>query len=125
MRASRWGLVAATLVGLVAMHGLGSHGVHGADSDQAAMTHGVASVEDMLVPMADEVASPMPAHGGLGLEVLCVAILGGLGVVLGLLRRIRSATDPRESGSRSYSLVRPRARDPDPPTLAELSILRC
>jgi hypothetical protein len=125
MRTSRWLLVAGTLVGLVAMHGLGGHGVHGAEP-AATMAHGVASSEHMLDETTEEVASPRPIEkNSLGLDVLCVAILVGFVIAFRLRRWVCSSVGRLGRGGRACARVLPRARDPGPPSLAELSILRC
>lgn len=126
MRAYRWGLVAAALLGVLAMHGVGSHGVHGAEGNMAPTAHSSAGLDHMAVSVTHEAASPSPIHErGLGLEVLCVATLVGFVLALRLLLRVRSAADRWRRVRHAYAMVRPRARGPDPPTLARLSILRC
>lgn len=126
MRASRWGFIAATLLGLVAMHGLGTHGIHGAAADATAVTHRVVHHEDPLAAATDEVASPGPDHKqGVSLNALCVAILVGLVAISRLLRASQSAAGRWSREGQASSIVVPRARDPDPPALAQLSILRC
>ena len=125
MQTNRLGLVVVALLGVVAMHGVGSHGVHSAESVPLVMAHGASHSERVLGETLENVMDQGPAdHRNLGIDALCVAILVGFGFALRRLSAARSWISgfgqsgwPRDAGW-------PRVRDPSSLTLAG-SILRC
>lgn len=122
------------LAGLFGMHGLSEHGMaagdHAMRSEAAAPVAASHPVEHVVA--ASPGGSALVAHhamshrGGMGrMGGLCLAILTGL--LLGLAGRL-SAQRRRplyEKQFRVVPLPRPRGRDPDPPSLALLSVSRC
>ena len=138
------------LAGLFGMHGLsGQSSGHGAagmsmqtgppalmaassmgmdESDLAASPTGIVShagllagnrAEDLL-----EVATGS-GHDGMAMGAMCLAILGvALLALLRLLHRARVGP-VGWSLSRRTTVIVPRGRDPDPPSLIQLSIRRC
>lgn len=122
----RRALVAATLFGLLAMHGVGSHGVHGAESHDMAMASGSAEPAHAMAGITDVVLSHGSSDGsGAGSEVLCVAILVGLVMALRWMRMARSLASGIGRAGQACCLVRPRARSPGAPSPVALSIMRC
>lgn len=118
------GVLLVTLLGIVGMHGLGSHGLHGSGSDGGTMA---AHLTDSGT--GDHATGPVlsddPGESAVSLlDVTCVAILIGLAFVLRTVRHDLSASAQPHQG-RTYSIVRARSPKRGPPTLAELSILRC
>ena len=119
------GAVFLVLGGLLAMHGLGTHGIAGDDHAGMSGAHAAAPRADAaaLAPLALDPRAP--AHGAEHLMAGCVAVLGvAMALLLGLMA-------PR-GGWRSIpvTLVRPvavprRARAPDPPDLVRLCVCRC
>ena len=121
-------LVSVALLGLLAMHGVSTHGT---THDSGLGAHAVGS--QMSASMDASPSSPndvdgqsMPHNGGAGLVGLCLAVLGA--ALIGLLWPGRSG---RWQGMRLR--VRERwvdvsattSRDRDPPCLHTLSIQRC
>jgi len=138
------------LAGLFGMHGLsGQTGGHGAEgmsmqtaspglmpasstgmdaSDLAVIATGIVSdagltagnqAEDLLEVVTGS------GHGGIAMGVMCLAILGAaLLALLRVLRRVRLAPMVWSLPRRTRAII-PRGRDPDPPSLIELSIQRC
>jgi hypothetical protein len=110
------------LAGLVSMHGLGTHGIGGGMNHAAMTDRSIRHVapDTQTGPLHDARQGTLPAGA------LCLAVLSFVAVVL-LLRcanRISGQVKwpAEEPGRRS---VPPRARAPDRPSLAALSILRC
>jgi hypothetical protein len=132
-RMPRWatiGLLGVLLLGVLAMHGLASHYSTGDVHGEIGAT---ASIPDLSSPggmsPADTCEAPACHEGGddshSGLLTLCMAVLVGIAVVL-----ILTVVVTRHSAlSRWTSLRQPvkqvRLGGPDPPTLYQLSLLRC
>jgi len=134
-RWNRMGLVVVVLLGVLAMHGLGPHGTATSGSGLAAAGHGIAMATSDLPAMPDETEAganhgvqagpPGDASSGHSLVELCLAVLLGLGIALLALaargRRSRAwAAVPGLLGRRLAHF-----RSPDPPSLSQLSLLRC
>lgn len=138
-------LVAAVLVGLVAMHGLGTHGVHsaGGAADPHPAPHAAphaeprAGVHSLASPVApggvrpaahaeDPTAASSPDSSGAWLAGLCLALL-----VLGVLRlwgpraQRRPWTLARRAALRRVAALRVTSQGPGPPSRAQLSVWRC
>lgn len=125
---SRWALVfgvLAVLTGVFAMHGLGDHG---------AMQHESRSATHAGMPTngtGDDlrVAGPSDGDSGLGSDVnmvgLCLAVLGGLLLVLGAVGLGRSWRVRRPGMVRRLRSIAATHRDRDPPSLLVLTINRC
>lgn len=137
VRVSRWLLALGALAGLFAMHGLSGHGMAGHAQRVESALLSTASMAADLAPAhhapAEQAAAsistlvsashPDPGHDmgpvGLCLAVLLLAVFWLLSSPAGrLLRRFSS----RRPAARTRVV---RARDPDPPDLTQLSILRC
>jgi hypothetical protein len=127
------GMLFVVLAGVLGMHGLGSHGVggltHMATATHVAMDRGLDDV-DLTGPNA---ASPPVAaaleggdrHGmGMGLGELCVAVLSALGLVVLLAGRRCGRGQVRPFLVALSRAPLPRARDPDAPSVTQLSVLR-
>ena len=131
------------LAGLFGMHGLGDHGMPGMAQTRASgiMTHpgGLHRMTDhadrpmagvhtagTVSPAVGATPSLAPAglRGHVGMAGMCLALLTG-GLLALLLLRGRAVRAQAEEPRRSLTARRPRSRDPDPPALATLSILRC
>jgi hypothetical protein len=128
------------LAGIVAMHGLNSHGGGMDPSAHAVATHApapapVAGEHHLMAAAAHEVAAPLAAIRAVvsagasgidsGMAEMCMAVLAlALTVLLRML-----GTAPALALYRLVSApVRapgPHGRDPDPPSLVGLSIRRC
>lgn len=136
--AGRWLLLAATLVGVFAMHGLSGHGtaLPPAHSDAHATphsaTHSAAAVEGLepghVLDSDGTHAQTAPAgdHHGAGLLGLCLAVL----VALAVLALDRLFATRRTTLAALLPAVRPqrvwsRARGPAPPDLVALGVQRC
>ena len=140
---ARWAMLLLALGGLLAMHGLASHGVggpavvappmsaglHAAHADLGP-TPGVArGTDEMTGPgHGDEVPGGHGGHDGI-LAGICLAILGAVLLVGVTARRARLLVG---LGHESVDVVRmraiallARARGPSPPDLRLLSIQRC
>lgn len=144
-----------TLAGLVAMHGLGGHGLPGATHDMAAVmvghpappltdpgatatptmadpAHGAAAAVSMAVhgvPALVAQAAATARNAELDhsdLMAMCVAILAAAFVAL--LRRLAAAqtiTGLPRTSEPTRTWTQFRGRDPDPPSMTVLSIRRC
>ncbi|MGZ4436680.1 MAG: DUF6153 family protein [Nocardioidaceae bacterium] len=131
------------LAGLFGMHGLGDHGMPGMAQAPASgsMAHPAgphrmtdhpdqpmvgAHANVMVRPAHDAMPSlgPVGLHGHSGMAGMCLALLTG-GLLALLLHRGRAVRVLAEEPRRSLTARHPRSRDPDPPCLASLSILRC
>jgi Family of unknown function (DUF6153) len=130
------------LAGVLGMHGLGSHGIggltHTAPTTHVAMGPGPGDV-GLTVPSAathaaTHAAGPLLAavleggdhHGmAMGLGQVCVAVLSALGlaVLLAGRRDSRGRVLPLAGAQMSRSPL-PRGRDPDAPSVTQLSVLR-
>lgn len=142
---ARWLLLACTVVGLSAMHTLGhagthrAHGEHPLPADRmasAAVAMTGTSLTTVLAGTAAAVAADCgcahvrpsaPGHGGLPTWSVCLAILGGLAVVvLAALRLMRSRRYAEPGGMAAALPLVPRG----PPRrrtgliLATVSVLR-
>jgi hypothetical protein len=119
-RAGWLACVALTLGGLVGMHGLDTH-----DAMSVAGDHGSMGVMAPQVSAQHVSTGQVPIAGmAMGCAGTCVAVLG-LALLLLALRRHPAGTGLL---TRALSHVRPtafRGRDPDPPTLLQLSVSRC
>lgn len=114
------GVLLVTLLGLLGSHGV--HGTHGTGTGHATVTAhpGVHALETDGAATAggtDRSATPLVAAG-------CLAILAGLGFAMWALRR-RYSRDPVGIVRSTYALRFAPWTGRGPPTLAELSILRC
>lgn len=111
------------LAGLVSMHGLGAHGVGGGANHAVTMTD---LPIRQVVPAGQIEPLPDVDQGMSSGSGVCVAVLSLVTVLL-LLKfssRIRPQLQrPRQEPRRRSAA--PRARAPDQPSLAALSILRC
>jgi site-specific recombinase XerC len=142
-------VLGAVLLGLAAMHGLAPHGAfaHGSGHEPAA--HAAARVQTDVAPSAHgahasgpfataseivaDLGAGRPAEGfteepapvGAGALQACVAVLLVVGAVL--LARRRRTTGPALLLPRSLNrtVASYRHRHPDPPSLAQLAVLRC
>ena len=131
-RAARWLLLACTLIGLAVMHVLGHGGPHAV----TVHSHGSTAVSGVSMSPADLCAgdgcllayawSSGSGHGASDWSV-CLAVLGGLGlVVMALLLGARAARGATPALGSRHRWGRPRA----PPgldvglTLATVSVLR-
>jgi hypothetical protein len=133
---TRWHGLAVTAVvvlGVLAMHGLGTHGLTGshtpvhapAEATTTGSQHAMAAASSVGVRVGDVLAAPSQQGAADGMTELCMAILG-LGLALLLLLRARRAAVRRSLPAARWPVVRiPAGRDRDPPTLALLSIRRC
>lgn len=125
----RLALLGGVVFGVIAMHGLSSHGM---GSVWEPTMHTAASPLHLAsaLPDMDSVtvvaSDPGPGMGG-GMAGLCVAVIGG-GIGVGLLflvSRRRRISRTRGSVSRGEAVAASRGRDRDPPCLIRLSIQRC
>jgi hypothetical protein len=142
-------VLGAVLLGIAAMHGLAPHGAFGHEAghepvvrvaavhaDVAPPTHG-AHASGSAVWQSATVAgldAGLPGEGSVGQSTpvgtgalqACVVVLLVVGAVL--LARSRRSTRPAllvpRPPSRA-SMASYRLRDPDPPSLAQLAVLRC
>ena len=131
------------LAGLFGMHGLGDHGMPGMAQAPASGpvahpggphrmightarprvgVHTAATGAPAPSAMPSPDAAGLRGHAGMG--GMCLALLTGGLLALWLLRG-RAVRGLAEQPRRSLAVHRPRSRDPDPPRLANLSILRC
>jgi Family of unknown function (DUF6153) len=126
MSVSRWSFVATALLGLVAIHGMGSHGVHSVEPAGA-----VASMHHMASEAVDQQAagvvsaSQRDSAGALALGASCLAILIGLGFAIRAIARSSTPVARRGDIAVAYSFATAGSQNRSPPTLAALSILRC
>jgi hypothetical protein len=127
MFASRWSFVAATLLGLVAMHGLGSHGVHGVEPVDAvvSMHHMAAADLEHQASGVDAASETGQDAGTLALGSGCLAVLIGLGFAIRAIARSSTPVSRQRGCALAYSFASGHSQNRSPPTLAELSILRC
>jgi hypothetical protein len=128
MSVSRWSFVAATLLGVVAMHGLGSHGVHSVEPADAMMPmhHSAAADRQQQSSGVVDSASGADGHSGsLALGTGCLAVLLGLGFAVRAFARSSTHVSRPRSGALAFWANPARSQTRSPPTLAELSILRC
>ncbi|MQA87446.1 MAG: hypothetical protein GEV03_23185 [Streptosporangiales bacterium] len=115
------GLLAALLfllvAGLLGMHGFGSHvvGSHHGTAMSEAVTDGPAAAQ--LVDGGTEPAKSAVAG-------LCLAVLSALALLVALTGTLRGDETAPSPQVRRLPPPRPRGRDPDPPSLAQLSVLR-
>ena len=125
VRAAAWAAF-VVLAGLLAMHGLGTHGTAAADEPMATMSHAAHEVVDGD-PVAAVLSAPSPEHGALHGTATCVAVLTLLaGTALLLLLAARSPRRAwRVAGHAERRRGPRRTRAPDPPDLMRWSILRC
>jgi Family of unknown function (DUF6153) len=130
----RWatiGLLGTLLLSVLAMHGLGSHYVIGAGHGEIGLA--AASTPDMSstdrVSQTDPCKAPACHKGrhdaSTGLLILCTAVLVGIAVLL-----ILALVATRHSALSRWTRIHQRIRTtgiggPDPPTLYQLSLLRC
>jgi Family of unknown function (DUF6153) len=121
-----------TLAGLVAMHGLGGHGIPGvAAHDVGAMVTTTAPAAHPADPAEDQgvhgTAPEQSEHSEhSGLMALCLAVLVTLLVTL--VRRLgagHAGSVPVRRGRPGRSRPQRHGRDRDPPSLTALSIQRC
>jgi hypothetical protein len=129
-------VTAVVVLGVLAMHGLGTHGLTGSHTPvhtpalvtaRATATGGhqaMANASSLGDDVGDALAPSQPGDAD-GMTGLCMAILG-LGLALLLLLRARGAAVRWPLPTARWPVVRiPAGRDRDPPTLALLSIRRC
>jgi hypothetical protein len=129
----RWatiGLLGTLLLGVLAMHGLASHSVTGVGHGETGAT---ASTSDMSSPDRVSETDPCEApacHKGrhdasTGLLTLCMGVLVGIAVLL-ILVLVATRNSALARWTRIHQRIRPtRIGGPDPPTLYQLSLLRC
>ena len=128
------------LAGLVAMHGMSEHGVtHPDSSAMSAMTTGVmvgglegaadvvGFVEDgePAVVAIGGTAADLVGKGADAAMVLCMAILAGLVLLLTRGHGLWAGLFVRPVAPGVDARIARTARDPDPPDLFALCILRC
>jgi hypothetical protein len=124
---ARLAVLGGVVLGVVAMHGLSSHGMS-AGSEPTMQAAGPSMSIASMAPYghASPTLSPDPGPGmGGAMAGLCVAVIGlGLGLVAMLMRRRGVPLTARRipPGMAVRSL---RGRDRDPPSLIRLSIQRC
>lgn len=126
MRA-RGALAAAALAlfGLVAMHGLGTHGTIA----QPASMAGVSVPADAAQPMADHTCDCPHVHGEgpdstHGMLALCLAVLAGL-LAMAVRQFVIGVTWAPVTRRTRAHLPDPPLRDRDPPNLLALCVIRC
>jgi hypothetical protein len=120
----------AALLGLLAMHGLATHGsAHHARSAEATPLvstghHAATPARESSMPMVGTSQDGGDLPGLLGLSALCLAVLmAGVGLAMG---RRSGVAVTLERGRSARAGRAPRARrDRDPPCLIALSIQRC
>lgn len=126
-------MIAVVVLGVLAMHGLGTHGLTGSHTPVHTPAHATATGGHHAMAAAsllgdgvgDVLAAPSHPGAADGMTEMCMAILG-LGLALLLLLRARRAAVRWALPAARWPLVRiPAGRDRDPPTLALLSIRRC
>lgn len=128
------GLLFVLLLGIVGMHGVGPHGLDSGEHHQLlpVVVSDVASDDGSHATMAAVVAvahEPVDVVGtaddiGRGMVVLCLAALFALSIFL--QRALAAARRPTSRPPMRSACVRVgNARGPDPPSLAQLSLLRC
>lgn len=127
MSASRWSFVTATLLGVVAMHGLGSHGVHSVEPSGAVMSmHHMASADLPQESSGLDSASQSGQDAGiLALGAGCLAVLIGLGFAIRSIARSITPVSRHRRCALAYSFALAHSQNRSPPSLAELSIHRC
>ena len=139
-RALWFGGLLVLLVGIVAMHGLNSHGGGIDPSAHAVVLHDgraapVAAGHYMMAEAVDRAAAPVAAMGAAvaagefgmdaGMAEMCMAVLGlALTVLLRMLGRAPALPLYQLVGAPARA-PGPHGRDPDPPSLITLSIRRC
>lgn len=127
-----------TLLGLLAMHGIGGHAAHAGEAGHGPMADASAVAGAADVPVADhscpggcaagQSAAAVPAHGSGTpmLAALCLTVLMAAAALLALrhgslrLALLQPPRLPRVSRRHPYAL-----RLHDPPDLHALSVLRC
>jgi len=134
-RMTRLGFIVAVMLCVLAMHGLGPHGTATTQTGIASAGHGIAmatpdmqnATSDTGVAAGDGVRASPPSDGTTdhSLAELCLAVLLTLGMAMLALaargRRSRAwAAVPGLLGRRLADF-----RSPDPPSLSQLSLLRC
>jgi hypothetical protein len=124
-------LVFVVVSGVLGMHGVGSHGVSGADHMPGMHTTNVAvSDHEMVVALDEAISATVPLvvrrvdGAAMSLGELCVAVLSALGLVLLLLQALRRHFAIAPPPSRLLHVRKLSGRDRDPPSLARLSVLR-
>jgi hypothetical protein len=135
-RGAPGGLLVALLfivvAGVLGMHGLGSHGLSAAhlrvvhNSSIAVGDHQMVrpAVLGVAASAAVQSAGRGIDHNGMSLGELCVAVLSALGLLLLLISALRPRQDVLPPRSRPWRVRRVSGRDRDPPSLAQLSVLR-
>lgn len=132
------------LAGLFGMHGLASHGDAGMESVPGAVmaetSTSQTAVDLDVAPGSRNHAWPMvghaqlavqglgvPGHGGIdmGMAAMCVAVLAAALIALVRLLLARRVSPLLWLQLRCSIAVFPLGRDPDPPSLINLSIQRC
>jgi len=114
----------ALLGGVLAMHGLSTHGVAGAlNAPLVAVDHGVAHVAMSPSHGAMPAGHPFPGHGHTGTAMLCLAFLiAAIFVALLTWHRRRRPILVVERVAHRWP---PRPGTTHPPPLAHLSLMRC
>jgi hypothetical protein len=131
-RAARWLLLLSTVFGLAMMHTLGHAGMQMADGGQPGTARNTSSMSISVATTAGDIVtavSPMPCagdgcghHGAMDGWSVCLAILGGLAVIVlvaALLRLRRSRGDG--PGAAPADLMVPRGPPPWPAGLRATS----
>lgn len=122
-------VVFLVFAGLIAMHGLGSHGMGGPGAEHGSTDTGVASAmsEMALLGIPEAFVALEASQDAAPMGELCIAVLSFIGVVL-LLVRVRRGTARTAHRQRHTLAGRPvvdRTSGPGRPSLAQLSVLRC
>lgn len=125
------GLLGAALfvliAGLVGMHGLGSPGIGDTDHGHVPPSWSLSMHEGIGAGTAQPSLAADADRDSSGFGEFCLAVLNTVGLALLLALASRRGHEHTSLPSRvplARSAV-PRARGPDPPSLAALSVLRC
>jgi hypothetical protein len=124
---ARLAVLGGVVLGVVAMHGLSSHGMGpGSAPTMHAAGPSMSIASTASYGHASPTLSPDPGPGiGRAMAGLCVAVIGlGLGLVAMLTGRRRVPLTARRTAS-GWAVPSLRGRDRDPPSLIRLSIQRC
>lgn len=126
-------VVATALLGILSMHGWGTHTAGHLATDAAVHVGGAVSSQSphdsaMLRDATDapEVAPAMPGgtqDSAVSTLGLCLGLLGGL--LLYAILRLRAVRQWSCWGVEHRGPPRVQSRDPDPPDLIRLSVIRC
>ncbi len=135
---SAW-LLGALLLGIIGMHGLSPHGAVGAGHDlhlvtAATATHPgapppmtamAAATIDRASPRTSVASGPISDGMGGGMEEVCVAVLIGFAVLLLVARGVGGRADSLLPAPPCRRGPPPLHRILRPPSLEQLSLMRC